>query len=98
MAWEVRPTTSLEEFADAVGAISHYFGQGEPDLERAERFSRGLPFDRMHAAWQDGRVVGGAGAFPFELTVPGGTLPCGGVTVVGVLPTHRRQGVLTAMM
>ena len=52
----------------------------------------------MHAAWDDGRIIGGAGAFPFELTVPGGTLPCAGVTVVGVLPTHRRRGVLRAMM
>ncbi len=99
MAWDVRPTTSLEELGAAVGAISHYFGQAEPDLERTERFSRsGLPFERMHAAWDDGRIIGGAGAFPFELTVPGGTLPCGGVTVVGVLPTHRRRGVLRAMM
>jgi len=98
MAWDVRPTTSLEEFADAIGAISHYFGQGEPDHPRAERFSRALPFERMHAAWDGDRIVGGAGAFPFEFSVPGGTLPCGGVTVVGVLPTHRRRGVLTAMM
>ena len=30
--------------------------------------------------------------------MPGGTLPCGGVTVVGVSPTHRRRGVLRTMM
>ena len=36
--------------------------------------------------------------FPFQLTVPGGPVPCAGVTVVGVLPTHRRRGVLSAMM
>ena len=52
----------------------------------------------MHAAFDGERVVGGAGAFPFELTVPGGQLGCGGVTVVGVYPTHRRRGVLTSMM
>jgi predicted acetyltransferase len=52
----------------------------------------------MHAAIDGERIVGGAGAFPFELTVPGGTVRCGGVTVVGVLPTHRRRGILTAMM
>ena len=99
MAWDVRPTTSLEELGAAVGAISHYFGQAEPDLERTERFARaGMSLERMHAAWEDGRIIGGAGAFAFELTVPGGILPCGGVTVVGVLPTHRRRGVLRAMM
>src|SRR5207249_313158 len=43
-------------------------------------------------------VVGGAGAFPFTLTVPGGRVRAAGVTVVGVLPTHRRRGVLRSMM
>ncbi|NNC90909.1 MAG: GNAT family N-acetyltransferase, partial [Acidimicrobiia bacterium] len=32
------------------------------------------------------------------LTVPGGTVGCGGTTVIAVLPTHRRRGVLTEMM
>jgi len=32
------------------------------------------------------------------ITVPGGTLPCGGVTRVTVLSTHRRRGLLTSMM
>jgi predicted acetyltransferase len=97
MTWDVRPASSLDEFRSAVGAISHYFGGG-PDDERAERFARVLPLDRMHAAFDGGRIVGGAGAFPFQLTIPGGPVPCGGVTVVGVLPTHRRRGILTAMM
>ena len=97
MAREVRPARNLEELRDAIGAISHYFGGG-PDDERAERFSRVLPVERMHAAFDDGRIVGGAGAFPFELTIPGGPVRCGGVTVVGVLPTHRRRGILTEMM
>ena len=35
---------------------------------------------------------------PFDLTVPGGELPTAGVTVVGVLPTHRRRGVLRSLM
>ncbi len=97
MTWDVRPTTNLEEFVDAVGAISHYFGS-ERNLERAERFGKVLPLERMHGAFDGDRIVGGAGAFPFQLTVPGGPIACAGVTVVGVLPTHRRQGVLTAMM
>ena len=57
-----------------------------------------LPHERMHAAFEDGQIVGGAGAFPFELSVPGGSLPCAGVTAVGVHPTHRRRGVLRSMM
>ena len=98
MPWDIRPTADLDEFKRAVGAIGHYFGGWPPDDESAQRFSSNLPFERMHAAFDGDRIVGGAGAFPLELTVPGGTVPCGGVTVVGVLPTHRRRGVLTAMM
>jgi predicted acetyltransferase len=97
VAWNVRPTKDLEEFKAAVGAISHYFGGG-PDDDRAGRFAKVLPLERMHAAFDADRIVGGAGAFPFQLTVPGGPIACGGVSVVGVLPTHRRRGVLTAMM
>ena len=97
MSFDVRPTENMDEFTDAVGAISHYFG-AERDVERVERFSRVLPLERMHAALDGDRIVGGAGAFPFQFSVPGGVVPCGGVTVVGVLPTHRRRGALTAMM
>ena len=97
MPWNVRPTKDLEEFTAAIGAISHYFGGG-PDEERAERFARLLPLERMHAAFDGDRIVGGTGAFPFQLTVLGGSIACAGVTVVGVLPTHRRRGVLTEMM
>jgi predicted acetyltransferase len=32
------------------------------------------------------------------LTVPGGRVPAAGITVAGVLPTHRRRGLLRAMM
>ena len=70
----------------------------DPTEERLERFSKNLPIERMHAAREGGRIVGGAGAFPFEMTVPGGVVPTAGVTVVGTYPTHRRRGVLRAMM
>jgi predicted acetyltransferase len=77
--------------------IWHFFGGG-PTEESASRFGRVLPPERMLAARVDGEVVGGAGSFPFELTVPGGRVPAAGVTIVGVLPTHRRRGVLRSLM
>lgn len=52
----------------------------------------------MHAAFDGSAIVGGGGAFEFELTVPGGRVPAAGVTVVGVLPTHRRRGILRDLM
>jgi predicted acetyltransferase len=94
---EIRPCRDQAEFSDAVGVIGQYFHPAF-GAEELERFARLLPHERTHAAFEDGGVVGGAGAFPFELSVPGGSLPCGGVTVVGVQPTHRRRGLLRAMM
>ena len=63
-----------------------------------QRFTKLLPLDRMFGAWSNEAVVGGAGSFPFDLTVPGGDLPTAGISVVGVLPTHRRRGVLRSLM
>ena len=97
MSFKVAPCANLEEFGQAVFAIGQYFGL-EPTGERMERFSQNLPIERMHAARENGIIVGGAGAFPFELTVPGAIVPTAGVTVVGTFPTHRRRGVLRAMM
>ena len=95
---EVRPCASVEELRDALNAISHYFGH-ENQLEEAERFAQLIEVERMHAAFDGDRIVGGAGAFTYRMSVPGGGLvPAAGVTVVGVLPTHRRRGALTAMM
>jgi predicted acetyltransferase len=95
--FDVRPCADQEEFGRAVGVIGQYFNP-PPDEEMLERLARLLPHERMHAAFEDGQIVGGAGAFPFELSVPGGSLPCAGVTAVGVDPTHRRRGALRAMM
>jgi predicted acetyltransferase len=97
MSFEVRPSKGLEEYGNAIFGIGQYFGAA-PDEERLERFSKVLDIERMHAALEDGEIIGGAGAFTYDLSVPGGTLPCAGVTVVGVYPTHRRRGVLRMMM
>jgi len=95
--FEARPTRDREEFGRALYGIAQYFG-GYPTDEQLDRFTQALPLDRMHAAFDGDEVVGGAGAFPFDFSVPGGSLRCGGVTVVGVYPTHPRRGALLAMM
>ncbi|MDE3024192.1 MAG: GNAT family N-acetyltransferase [Acidobacteriota bacterium] len=94
---EVRATRDRDEFAKAFYGIGQYFG-GPPPEDMLDRWLRFHDLDRMHAAFEDGEIVGGAGAFTFDLSVPGGSLPCAGVTVVGVYPTHRRRGALRAMM
>src|ERR1035437_2365139 len=95
--FEIRPCRDYEEYGDAIFGIGQYFG-ARPDEQRLQRFSKVLDIERMHAALEDGEIVGGGGAFSFDLSVPGGTLACAGVTVVGVYPTHRRRGVLRALM
>lgn len=73
---------------------------GEPTTDESfEDEATWAETDRMLGAVEDGRFVGAAGAYSFTMTVPGGApLPVAGVTWVGVLPTHRRRGVLTEMM
>jgi predicted acetyltransferase len=96
---EIRTVENVEELRDASNAIVHYFGRERPHEEWAERWLRNFELGRMLAAIDDGAIVGGAGAFGLRMTVPGGAqLGTAGVTVVGVLPTHRRRGILRSMM
>jgi len=44
------------------------------------------------------RIVATTAALSYDLAVPGATVPCAHVTMVGVNPTHRRRGLLTQMM
>lgn len=97
MTIEIR-ACSPEEHADALRPIRHYFGGSTLPEDALARWQRLQPPERMHAAYEEGAAVGGAGVFPLRLTVPGGQLDTAGVTVVAVLPSHRRRGVLTQLM
>jgi predicted acetyltransferase len=73
------------------------FGATVPtELADAEReiFEPG----RGIAALDGPTPVGTAVAHSFDLSVPGAVLPAAGISYVGVLPTHRRRGVLRALM
>jgi predicted acetyltransferase len=51
------------------------------------------------SAFDGGTCIGSASEFLVDTTVPGGArLPTAAITRVGVLPTHRRQGVATQLM
>jgi predicted acetyltransferase len=86
-----------EELSNGIAPVSHYFGS-VPSTGTVQRFSRVLRPERMHVAEEDGQIVGGASAFELQFTVPGAIVPAAGVTVVGVLPTHTRRGILTQLM
>ena len=58
-----------------------------------------LEMDRSLVAYADGVAAGITSAYSLQLAVPGGAyLPAAGITWVGVLPTHRRRGIASALM
>ena len=86
------------QFRDWLLAVNTAFGEDVHE-DSVERFRRVLDPLRALGAFDGQAIVGGAAAFSFSLTVPGARqLPAAGVTAVGVMPTHRRQGVLRSMM
>src|SRR5262249_43223320 len=97
MSSEVAACTVPEEIMPALTPIFHYFGMQRTPPD-ADRF---LPFiepSRTFAAREDGAGVGGSASFRSDRPVPGGVVRAAGLTLVGVLPTHRRRGILRAMM
>src|SRR5262245_18308344 len=97
MDLELRPIVDDERPAFH-RAITTGFG----DLLREDELSPWgfqVDADRTIAIFDDDEIVGTAGSYAFELTVPGGAqVPTAGVTVVTVRNTHRRRGLLVAMM
>lgn len=63
-----------------------------------ERSAARLDLARSRMAFADGELVGTSGSWGWRLTVPGGELGCAAITIVTVLATHRRRGILRAMM
>lgn len=96
MDYELRPCTQ-EELADLIETLRGAFSSGPKD-EDTERMSRVLDPERTLGVFDDKTMVATAGAFSFVLTIPGGEIPAAGVSVVGVLPSHRRRGLLRSMM
>lgn len=81
-------------------AIFSGFGE-DPDEEILPPawFDDLVPLERTVAAFDGDLIVGTLGAFPFDVTVPGGaSIAMAGTTIVAVAATHRRRGVLTAMV
>lgn len=80
-------------------AVDQHASHGTPMSERAHaNFLARLEFGRTLAAFDGDTVVGGTGAFSFQMRVPGAMAAVAGVSLVAVLPSHRRQGILSALM
>lgn len=97
MTYDIRPipADAMRHWLDTVNAA---FGeQGDEEQWRLNQMT--LEPGRLLGAFDGDALVGGGGIYSLGLTVPGGSVVAtAGVTAVGVLPTHRRQGILTQLM
>jgi predicted acetyltransferase len=97
MPFDVRTITE-DEVPEYQRQLESAFG-GDPEPDELASWRPLVETDRTIGAYDDGRMVGTAAVFTFDMTVPGGgPRPCAGVTGVSVRPTHRRQGALNALM
>lgn len=80
--------------ADAMGLAFGF----DSEEDATDRLAKTLPFERTRCGFDGDLMVGTSGAFEFEMTVPGGSVSCAGTTMVSVIPTHRRRGILRQMM
>ena len=94
--YEMRAATA-DELPQFFAMLTAAFGDDSNDDELAIETLTAEP-ERSIAAFEGSDIVATAGAFTFELSVPGGRLPTAGVTYVGVRATHRRRGLLSTMM
>jgi predicted acetyltransferase len=91
---EIRPITQGET-AELVATLA--IAAGRP-LELADT-ALAVPGVVHLGAFDAGRLVGGTGTEPVELTVPGPVaVPAGKIGLTGLLPTHRHRGIASALM
>jgi predicted acetyltransferase len=97
MSLELRPL-GKDQIAEYMIPMSAAFGMSITP-ERIARV-RSMPELTLRlGAFEGGAIVGSAGDYSFALTVPGGAaIDVAGLTMVAVLPTHRRRGILRGMM
>src|SRR5262249_6347121 len=95
--YPLRPITP-DEFDAYCEVPVQAFNDSDAPAELNEHERQVFEFDRSIAAFDGDAIVGTTGAYSFQLTVPGGITGAAGVTFVSVLPTHRRRGILSAMM
>ncbi|WP_223256584.1 GNAT family N-acetyltransferase [Micromonospora endophytica] len=90
-------TARAEDFDELGRFLNLLFHHGlEPEAHETERAI--FEPERSLVVRDGTELVATATAFTRELTVPGAGMPAAHVSMVGVAPTHRRRGLLTALM
>jgi predicted acetyltransferase len=97
LAHHLRPITA-EEWPRFMRSLAAVFGD-DPTGPFFESPSPIAELDRSLGLFDGERVAATSGIYSLEMTVPGGAVvPTAGITWITVAPTHRRRGVLTAIM
>jgi predicted acetyltransferase len=86
------------EFESFFRAVDFGFGNDTPQ-SRLDQERRVFEDDRAFVALDGDQIVGTTAAESVPMTVPGGAaVPTAGIAYVGVKPSHRRRGILRAMI
>src|SRR4051795_38011 len=93
---EIRPVNS-DEFPTFLRTTEGAFHEDVSDEDIAS-WAKVFEPERSLAVLEDGAMVATAAALTRELTLPGARMSVACITAVGVLPTHRRRGLLTELM
>jgi predicted acetyltransferase len=94
---DLRPIRD-DEYPAWSRTIERAFG-AQPSNQEVEDWRLVFERDRSLAVFDGADMVATTGAVSFDLTLPGGTTtPVAGVTAVAVRATHRRRGLLRALM
>ncbi|MEV8632587.1 GNAT family N-acetyltransferase [Streptosporangium sp. NPDC051023] len=96
MSLSLRPLTE-NDHSTWIKVDEEAFGHPIPP-ERTELVRGLVEFDRTLGAFDGHQLVGATCVCSFTMTAPGGPIPVAGVTAVGVLPSHRRRGILSSLM
>ena len=88
---------SIEEVETFQHTMGVPFGF-DPSRQMVDGFTQIFEVERLRAAFDGDQMVATFGTFSFQMNVPGGKLRTGGTTIVTVLPTHRRQGILRTLL
>lgn len=96
MEIEIRPPLP-EELRAFIETVETAFYEGVTD-DAFEKIERYVDPDRMLIAVDGDEMVAGSGAFETSMSIPGGEIPVAAITMIGVVPSHRRRGILRRMM
>ena len=96
MMWNMRPIQQ-DELEAWYLVVTGAEGR-DLTADELEYGGRGVHLDRTLAVFDDGRLVGTAHNEILDMNVPGAVLQSALVAYVGTQPTHRRRGIMTALM